>query len=160
MEKERNMWLINRLSVPVLLLVFILTYYFEVRDIPSSELILIQPVTIIMIILTFTVIFIEVKNWRKIDFSSESPVGEENPDVHAKLTRKLAIYITSIALYLIMLNYIGFIISSLIFVPSLLYLLGTKSMKLNIAIGFGVTVFVYLLFDVWLGINLPEGILG
>ncbi|MGM8215047.1 tripartite tricarboxylate transporter TctB family protein [Bacillaceae bacterium W0354] len=167
MKNERTMRLINRLIAPSTIFLFVLIYYFEVSDLSDGNLLLIRPIFWVMVVLYPAVLLIEIKKWKNTDFSQLEKTSDddetefdENYEINSKVTPKLLIYITSIALYLILLPYLGFILVSLIFLPSLLFVFGTKDIKLLIAIPVIVTLVIYLLFDTWLGIPLPKGFFG
>ena len=165
MGNERTMMLVNRLMAPSLIFLFVLIYYFEVRDLSESNLLLIKPIFWIMVVLFPVVVLMEIKKWKNTAIEqADEPEGEtdfdENYELKSKVTPKLLIYMASIALYLFLLPYLGFILVSFLFLPSLMYALGTKNIKLLVLIPIIVIAVVYLLFDTWLGIPLPKGFFG
>jgi len=70
--------------------------------------------------------------------------------------RKFILLIISLVGYVWIMEYIGFIISTLVFLPVTMKIMGYKSIVKSIVISIGITLFVYLLFQVGFEILLPE----
>lgn len=62
-------------------------------------------------------------------------------------------------LYLFMVKWIGFFVSNLLFVIIASRLMGARDWKGPIALSAGINVFCYFLFEVWLKLFFPRGIL-
>jgi len=69
---------------------------------------------------------------------------------------KFTLLIISLIGYVWIMEYIGFIIATLIFLPITMKMMGYKSILKAIIISIGITLFVYLLFEVGFEILLPE----
>lgn len=69
---------------------------------------------------------------------------------------KFILLIISLVGYVWIMEYIGFIVSTLIFLPVTMKIMGYKSIVKSIIISVGITLFVYLLFQVGFEILLPE----
>jgi putative tricarboxylic transport membrane protein len=69
---------------------------------------------------------------------------------------KFILLIISLVGYVWIMEYIGFIISTLIFLPIAMRVMGYKSIVKSLIISAGITLFVYLLFQVGFEILLPE----
>ena len=69
---------------------------------------------------------------------------------------KFILLILSLVGYVWIMEYIGFIISTLIFLPTTMKIMGYKSIVKSLIISAGITLFVYLLFQVGFEILLPE----
>jgi putative tricarboxylic transport membrane protein len=72
-----------------------------------------------------------------------------------KALRMIAFFI----LYLLMMQWIGFFVSTLLFSIVSSRLTETKNWGGPIALSAGITLFCYLLFEVWLKLSFPRGIL-
>ncbi|KGX90496.1 tripartite tricarboxylate transporter TctB family protein [Pontibacillus marinus] len=64
----------------------------------------------------------------------------------------------SMIVYLLLMKYIGFLILTPLFIWLLLWLLNYRSIKKLIALSFGVTVGITLIFQILLKIPIPQGI--
>ncbi len=62
-------------------------------------------------------------------------------------------------LYLLMVKWVGFFTSNLIFVVISSRLMGSKDWKGPIILSMGVNLFCYVLFEIWLKVAFPRGIL-
>lgn len=150
--------LFQRFLLPTLILMFVTVYFLEVQGLSDPrDRMLITPVFWIMLFSYPIIIFQEWKKWKAPQ--QESADEEDHYEVHAKFTKKVAYFMISIFLYLVLINYLGFILVTLLFLPSLMRLLGTKDWRLLSILPVGVTVTLYLLFVTWLGIPLPKGFL-
>lgn len=76
--------------------------------------------------------------------------------IFAKEPKKFFILIVLLILYVWIMRYIGFIISTLIFLPYTMRFMGYKKVIKSIIISVGVTLFVYILFVKMFEIQLPE----
>ncbi len=73
-----------------------------------------------------------------------------------KNPRKFILLILSLIGYVWLMEYIGFIVSTLLFLPLTMKIMGYKSIVKSLIISAGITLFVYLLFQVGFEILLPE----
>ncbi len=76
--------------------------------------------------------------------------------IFAKNPKKFFILVVSLILYVWIMRYIGFIISTLLFLPSTMWFMGYKKFIKSIIISIGITLFVYILFVRIFEIQLPE----
>ena len=72
---------------------------------------------------------------------------------------KAFILIVVFILYLFLMKGVGFYISNLLFVVSSSRLLGARDWTRPLALAVGIDLFCYLLFEVWLKVSLPKGLL-
>lgn len=134
------------------------TYYFvDVQALKNAQdRLLINPVYWIMVALYPVILWQE---WKERAKTNETLV-EENEDDESKvtLTKKLFLYMVFIVIYLVGLNYTGFIMTSLLIMPILMIISGAKS-KSKIIIVPIVTVFIlYMIFGYLLEVPLPQGL--
>lgn len=91
-----------------------------------------------------------------------------SPDVDAKNAnwpdaigaRRITALLGGFAAFLLAINILGFVVSSILFLGCTSYLLGMTSMRVLIPVSLAVGVMFHVLFDYLLRISLPEGILG
>jgi len=69
---------------------------------------------------------------------------------------KFILLILALVGYVWIMEYIGFIVATLIFLPITMRIMGYKSIVKSLIISIGITLFVYLLFQVGFEILLPE----
>ena len=75
--------------------------------------------------------------------------------VEAKPLLMIAVFIV----YLLMVKWVGFFISNFLFVIISSKLIGAKNWGRPIALSAGVNLFCYFLFEVWLKLSFPRGVL-
>ncbi|PHR68904.1 MAG: hypothetical protein COA66_15935 [Arcobacter sp.] len=73
-----------------------------------------------------------------------------------KSPKRFLSLIVSLSVYVFSMEYIGFIISTLIFLPITMRLMDYNKFIKSLIISIGITLFVYLLFEVGFEIILPE----
>lgn len=73
---------------------------------------------------------------------------------------RLLVFIVGITGYLVVMQWMGFIITTLIFIAVMMFYLGVRDKKSMILIPVCLTALIYLMFDVWLSITLPISIFG
>ena len=79
------------------------------------------------------------------------------PGIRAVLTHKLTISIVLLFAYAFLLDNIGFLFSTPLFILAYTTLLGQKSWKVRIIAAFAATIVLYLLFSRLLQVPLPRG---
>jgi hypothetical protein len=73
--------------------------------------------------------------------------------------RGVLLMIGSLVLYLIMIKWLGFFASNFLFVIVAARLMGSVDWVKPLALSAGINVFCYFLFEVWLRLSFPKGIL-
>ena len=74
--------------------------------------------------------------------------------------KKLIIIMLLCSLYVLLLKYLGFIISSILFLISSVFLLEVENKKLGIFIGICTVIVIYICFGIFLRVQIPVGIFG
>ncbi|WP_158736926.1 tripartite tricarboxylate transporter TctB family protein [Alteribacillus sp. YIM 98480] len=161
-NNKTKMQLFHRLFLPALIFIFITIYFLEVQglDDPRDRM-LITPIYWVMAAFFPIILFQEWKNWKaaKPDKKEKEEEETESYEVDAPLSKKALSFMVSIFLYLFLIEHIGFVLITIIFLPTLMWLLGTKDWKLLVFLPIIVTGALYVLFVIWLEIPLPTGIL-
>ena len=73
--------------------------------------------------------------------------------------KNILITITAVLAYVLMIQFIGFFVSTVLFIVGFLYCFGQKKKSVIIFCIIGVCLFVYLLFIMQLNLTLPKGLL-
>lgn len=154
----------HRIIVATLILLFIIVYYFDISSLKNSQdKLLVNPIIWIVILLYPIIIWQEWREKKKNEAVQQEDVTEkeidEDDETSARLSKKVLLFMIFTLAYLILLNYVGFIVSTIIYMPALMSVLGTKSKKILIILPIATTVILYILFNNLLGIPLPEGVL-
>jgi hypothetical protein len=149
------------LVVPAIFFSYGLYQYLNVRNLPDrkTNLILIEPVFVLMIIFTVWIICQNIRVKRVEDQGSVEPRARFRPDKWADI-KKYGLFVLLTTLYLGLIPYVGFIICNLIFLPACMLLLGVTQVKLLLALPAGATLGVYLLFQLWMQVPVPQGVLS
>jgi hypothetical protein len=152
----------------VLLLIFSYAtyYYLEVHALPSRtiNLLLIGPVYYVLAVSTVLMVFFRVR-----DAIREQRGGRKtervNDGVADDETSGKPMWISGLAFagctfaYVLLLDTIGFVVSSFLYLCVLIFLLGTRSILLTLVLPALVVSFLYLAMTVFLKFPLPQGIL-
>lgn len=149
--------------IPVFILIYSTVYFFEVYSLPRAEInmLLIKPVyyllTIFIIIYFLIIVFNKLRKNKNITNNQEETNDESNEKINYK---KTAVFFITTILYVFLLDYIGFIISSLVYMVYLMYYLGVKRYSLILIVPVSVVGLLFLSVEIWLNIRLPKGFLG
>ncbi|MGY6563415.1 MAG: tripartite tricarboxylate transporter TctB family protein [Halomonadaceae bacterium] len=145
--------------VPSIMLAYATYYYMEVSGLPRREvnLLLIQPVYFVIVV-AFTILvaaYIYSLLIGKPVSASGSEAGER------KITNKAATVSFAVltVAYVFGIEWVGFVISSWLYMALLLILFSVKSWLIIVFFPAGTALFIHLTFDMWLSIPLPKGIL-
>lgn len=113
------------------------------------------PQMIIIATVALAVIEIICKTIKSSRADSQKPVEKKSPAV---LIRVLAVAAIC-AIYVFLVDVLGFFSSTAIFSFALMYYLGVKKPVTLIAVAAGLNIGVYLLFVTFLRISMPQGLL-
>lgn len=164
-------------EIVVLLLIFGYSayYYFEVSALPSRtiNMLLIQPVFIVIAISTIALIFIKVRETLRCSVPIASTRGSHSNDVVAAalpdspdgpdgpvdrhfIKNGIAFAICTLA-YVLLLDRLGFVSSSFLYLSVLIYLLGSRSFWLTIVLPAATVGFLYVSMAIMLRFPMPKG---
>jgi hypothetical protein len=152
----------------ILSVVFLLVFYNSSRKLPDAS---VQYPRIVMIGMAIIII------WNIIgvigeyhDFVKKNPVSPDGPDIKSKvlgfvrgpdgklIRTKVILYICTV-LYPVFLPILGFPVTTVLYLATSTFFLGTRKIGWLLAFVAIVFVSVYLVFIVWLKIPFPKGLL-
>jgi len=154
---------VHRIIAATLILLFTIIYIIDASALENSQdTLMVIPVLWIMVLLYPIIIWQEWRAAKKQE-AEKQEVAEEEEDADnettLKLSKKVLLFMILTFIYLILMNYIGFIISTILYMPALMWVFGTKSKKLLIILPIVTAVVLFFLFNNLLGIPLPQGVL-
>jgi len=152
---------VHRIIAATLMLVFALIYLIDISALENEQdTLMVNPVIWIMIVLYPIIIWQEWRAEKKKRAEKEDLAEDgEEPESSVGLSRKVFLFMVLTFIYLILMNYIGFVISTILYMPVLMYVFGTKSKKLLITLPIVTALALFFLFNNLLGIPLPIGVL-
>ena len=86
----------------------------------------------------------------------KSAISNSSVIEFTKSPKKFLSLIVSLSVYVFAMEYIGFVIATLIFLPVTMKLMNYNKLVSSLIASVGITLFVYLLFEVGFEILLPE----
>ena len=162
-------------EIVVLLLIFGYStyYYFEVAALPSRtiNLLLIQPVFLVILISTVALIFFKIRealrssssDGKRQDISIDAIQAklyeaQEGPVDRHFIRNGIAFGVCTLA-FVLLLDRLGFVVSSFLYLSILIYLLGSRSFWLTIFLPAAVVGFLYVTMVILLRFPMPQGML-
>ncbi len=149
----------GELIVPSIMLAYATYYYLEVSALPRREvnLLLIQPVY--FVILAAFLVLVAAYVCRSLAGKNGQATNGEASE--RKITNKVATLSFAVltVAYVYGLGWLGFVVSSWLYMTLLLMFFSVKSWLIIVAFPAGTALFIYLTFDMWLSIHRPKGIL-
>jgi len=120
---------------------------------------------VVLIILFMFGVLITFDGLRKSIFNKSAPTSKDNKSAEAeeniikvrKLKLPFIVLILSI-LYVFLISFLGFFVSTIIFLVTILLLLKVKKVTEYLYAVIGTNIFLYLLFVKLLNVSLPEGL--
>lgn len=146
------MKLIRSILIPFCILVWACTYFNEIRTQSIQDQMFIRPVFYLLIFL-----FV-VNAINDLRHTGHNRPGQSS-DGDNRQRKRLIGFMLLIFFYLLLLSHIGFIPASVGFLFLCLLLFGVRAKSTLVLLPVGVSLFLYVLFAVWFGIPLPEGLL-
>jgi len=141
--------------IPILILVYGIIYFTEVSSLPNDiDLLLIKPVFYILVATIIIYLALQFyKYYKRKDVSSNK---EENDEFDGKK----ALYFSVLTIiYVFLLDYIGFIVLTFVYMTILMLGLGVKNKKIIILTPVILISLIYISLEILLNIKLPEGLL-
>lgn len=163
-------WLraLNRIKYDILVLLAMLgyaTYYYnDVRTLSGKaiNMLLVEPVYWILLVCALALIFNKVREARtQLDSDCEQQEAEAptKTNVSDGFYRRAIWFGVTTFLYVVGLDLLGFVSSSLLYLACLTYLLGARSVWLCIIMPALVVGFLYVSMVVFLQFSMPQGLL-
>lgn len=147
--------IIASLFVPSIVLILSIAYYMESLNVDPIDKLLIKPTCMLIVLFYIYFVYVECRRLRKDKDQSEKPRR-----TNTKMPYKELAVLAMTALYVLIIQYLGFVVTSVVFMACMLYLLNVRN-KLVIAC-FSITssALLYFAFKVVLMVPLPGGLLG
>ena len=147
------------LFVPSVVLVLSVAYYMESLDVAPIDKILIKPVCLLILAFYLYFVIVEIFHYKTGKFAKSKGVAAFS-DTQKPLPIKEVVILCMTALYVWVIQYLGFVLTSILFMGSMLYILNVR--KTWIIVGFSVvsSAVLYLAFKIILMVPLPSGIFG
>lgn len=138
--------------------VFSIFYYLDVRQLPEPE-----ERSLVVILLIGLGILLIVETGRSIVRGIKNRKDENNTSFFQDLVKWLkgrqSLLLISMIAYVILIPIIGFYVTSFLFIVFLNYFLESRKIWELTVLPLVLLLLIYLLFNVFLGVNLPEGFL-
>lgn len=147
-------------------LLFLIGYWSSAYRLPADALrysYIISGVVAILIIANIVESVIKFRKELAAERQEEDTTTEQNKErwrCDLGLSKKKVGTFVLTLLYPVLLPIVGFLPLSVIYLFGLSYFLGIRNTKAMIFYSVIVTAFLFLIFEVWLGISLPHGFLG
>lgn len=161
--------LIKRLALPAMVLIWSASYFIEVSGYSKKNQYLIKPVFIAMVLLFIVNTITDVREWKKEQREKKELYQEAagrspdmtGPTAEEKQTLLRSFFVVlSMAVYIVVMPYLGFVISTIVLVVFLLALMQVRKPIPMILLPVLLTGVLYAAFKMGLHIPLPAGFLG
>lgn len=158
---------ITDMMVLVIIGGFSMAYFNDISRLAQREKLVVQGLMAVVLVLWVVQavrLFIEIRKTVSDKKSPQSQQNKETKQIHNQQTmkelmaNKQVLLIILAAIYMIVFPFIGFFVTSFIFVMAVNLLMGTKSKLQLFAIPTGLLIFVYILFILIFKVRLPAGI--
>jgi len=147
--------------IPLIIIGFIFAYLYESKHLFFDQsMLLVRNVIFLIIILLIFVLIDEIKI-KKI--TSEKRLEKEiiiNKISLSTETKKNIFFIAFLFIYLFSIKFLGFLISTVLFLIITMYFLGIRNKKILFLFPIIFIIIIFLFFNLWLMVPLPVGIFG
>ena len=147
------------LFVPSVVLILLVAYYMESLNVDPIDKILIKPVCLLILVFYLYFIVVEIIRYKKIKHS-DNKICRDTVGSRIKIPFKEAGIICMTALYVWIIQYLGFVLTSIFFMGAMLYILNVRKFWVIVCFSVVSSAVLYLAFKVVLMVPLPGGILG
>jgi hypothetical protein len=145
--------------VPVLILLHAAAYYWSTRSLPKPEINAILVGPLFYLTVAFVLYYLAAQCRQRAGAKTEVTSSGLAAWARQAENRKLLGVLAGIAAYILLMEMAGFTLSTILYMIITMRILGVKSWTLNVAITAATVGTLYWVFNVWLYIELPLGIL-
>lgn len=158
-------FLLKKMALPTIVLIWAASYYVEVMGYSEKNHKLIQPVFWVIVLLYIINGVTDYREWK----ASQKDKADQPAQPKEKLslealdwngTGKIVAAIAAMVIYVAMLDILGFVISTLLFVAAILFVMGERRWFLLVGVPTVLDIILYVVFRIALSIPLPTGFLG
>jgi hypothetical protein len=135
--------------MPLVFMIFAVTYYIDVMDKRYVGRILPQIVCVIMIILLARILIVSIRKKLALD--------QERGQIFDKHARTLLVFVAMLFLYYYVILLIGYVYATLIYIPTTMLALGYKKKMVIVISTILFLGIIYLFFVVGFNFVLPQG---
>lgn len=136
--------------------IFLICYWVSARKLPMAAIqypLVISAITVVFVLWN---IYCSVVNFKKVEHLY---IGDKQFDIGFKLTKAKLVVIFATIAYVIAIVYLGFVVSTFVYLLSTAYYLGARKPLPVFVFAAGLTAFFYVVFRIALAVRLPAGIL-
>ena len=153
--------LLSPLFVPTMVVAFSIAYYMESWEVTSNNKLLIKPICFLIVLLYIYFIYQEYTK-QKLEIKQEKSSNVERTAIssHQIMLSKSVIIVVMTGIYVLLIQYLGFIITSIMFMGGMLYTLNVKNKWIIAIYSVLSTIILYFAFKIILMVPLPTGILS
>ena len=153
--------LLSPLFVPTMVVAFLIAYYIESWEVTSNNKLLIKPICFLIVLLYIYFIYQEYTK-QKLEIKQEKSSNVERTAIssHQIMLSKSVIIVVMTGIYVLLIQYLGFIITSIMFMGGMLYTLNVKNKWIIAIYSVLSTIILYFAFKIILMVPLPTGILS
>ena len=154
--KEKYSWKLSDLIIPTLAVILAFYYLYTIQGIPEMAQMYGGTLSYGVLILSAVMLFLVAKSGAFKKASNPSTLLKQNWNSPTfKIYKKVIVLVTFIALYILVIPYLGYPVTSIIFMSAVMYFLGMPSIPRIIGIATCVTLLGYGLFILFLNVQLP-----
>ncbi len=154
--------LLKKIYVPTAVLAWAIYYMIDVADAGAKAIALIKPVFIFLVVLYLAIVIREYRALKAALPAEDSPPPAATAE-QKKLGRenwlRVGVCFLATVVYLAVINHIGFIVSTVIYLFGLFWYLKAKNRVAILVAAVALAVAMYMVFDYFLGVPLPKGFL-
>ena len=151
----KDMWL------GIFLILLAILAFWETLSYPVNSAYFPQFILVLLALLgvaTLVKEFARVKKSKASLAQEELAAEEKVPFWKNRMVRRVAMMIFSSLVYMVVMNYVGFFVTTLIYLPVMMRLLGIQKLR-TIFLSSGLVVFfIYMIFVAFLNVPFPDGI--
>lgn len=136
--------------------VFLICYWISAYKLPAAALQYPKVITVIAVVFVIWNVYLSVVNFNKV---KDQPITSKPFDITFKLNTPKVIVILGTILYAICVVYVGFVVSTFVYLTCMAYYLGARKLLPLFVFAAGLTGFFYVVFRMALAVRLPTGIL-
>lgn len=145
----------GELLVPLVMFGYATYYYIEVRSLPKSKtnLLLIGPIYWMMAIAVVSYFIVSYVKYVR----ANKPQKQEKSELEVTDKKATVAFLGLTCAYVFSLGWLGFVFSSWLYMLLLLIAFSVTRKAVLLFLPLLTALFIYVTFDVWLGIPLPKG---
>jgi hypothetical protein len=148
----------HQIVIIIIMFGYSIAYYLDTRDLSYEALLF--PKILLLGILVFGILSLkDCISFTRTENAKKADQAEENGEAPERITKKWLKFIAAIIVVVALFEHLGGLVTMFVFILVSMYMAGVRRKLILVLVPLFTVLFIYFVFQVWLSVALPLGVL-